>query len=199
MHQLPADQLDNSDRMTLFIDDASAEFGITDDFSFYVALVGLFPPSRNILKNWAKNQDVFVNLVKQEGKVGRDHFMQALCLYFIKKYNTEMSKFAATFMKKLVDENIMSEKFLIDWFDKTIKLDKDSGLYDKKSERKFRELIEAFIEWMKNAESGSDSDSSSSDDEKKAKAPNDDEGEEEEKDAGQDTEAAKKHREMVKK
>lgn len=189
---MSAEQIDDADQMITYIDDAKIDYGITDDFSFYVALVGLFPPSRNILKNWSKSQAVFVHLVKQEGKVGRDHFMQALCLYFIKKYNTELSKFAATFMKKLVDENIMSEKFLIDWFDKTIRLDKDSGLYDKKSERKFRELIEAFIEWMKNAESGSDSDSSSSEDEKQQEAPkkNDDDEEEEEKESAQDTEAA---------
>jgi hypothetical protein len=106
---------------------------------------------------------VFVHLVKLEGKVGRDHFMQAVCLYFIKKYKDDMVKYAPTFMKKLVDENILSKQFVIEWFDKTIKLDKDSGLYDKKSERKFRELIEQFIEWLKNEESDSDSGSDSED------------------------------------
>lgn len=94
-------------------------------------------------------------------------------------------------MKKLVDENILSEKFLIDWFDKNIRLDKESGLYDKKSERKFRELIEPFIEWMRNAESGSESDSSSSDDNKNVEALKKDvEVEEEEKESAEDTEAA---------
>ena len=57
------------------LEDVKAEHGITNDFAFYVALVGLFPPKRNILKNWATNQDVFVHLVKLEGKIGRDHFM----------------------------------------------------------------------------------------------------------------------------
>ena len=160
------EDLDDSEQLITVIEDAKIDHGISNDFAFYIALVGLFPPTRNILKNWAKNQDVFINLVKQEGEIGRDHFMQALCLYFIKKYNAELSKFAATFMKKLVDENILSEKFLIDWFDKAVRLDKESGLYDKKSERKFRELIEPFVEWMRNAESGSESDSSSSDDNK---------------------------------
>jgi hypothetical protein len=165
MQKLSADELANNDQICMLIDDAKDEHGITADFAFYVALVGLFPPSRNIIKNWEKNQETFVTLVKQEGKIGRDHFMQAVCLYFIKKYNSEMSKFAPTFMKKLVDENILSEKFVIDWFDKNVKLDKESGLYDKKSEKKFRELIEPFVEWMKNAESGSD-DSSSEEDKK---------------------------------
>jgi len=170
MHKLSKDELANNDQITMLLDDAKDEFGITTDFCFYVALVGLFPPSRNILKNWAKNQETFLSLVKQEGKIGRDHFMQALCIYFIKKYNAEMSKFAPTFIKKLMDENVLTEKFLVDWYDKTIRLDKESGLYDKKSERKFRELIEPLIEWIKNAESGS-SDSSSDDDQKKVEEP----------------------------
>lgn len=52
-------------------------------------------------------------------------------------------------MKKLVDEKILSEKFVIDWFDKAIRLDKSSTMYDKKAEKKFRDLIEKFVEWMK--------------------------------------------------
>jgi len=52
-------------------------------------------------------------------------------------------------MKKMVDESILSEKFLLEWFDKTIRLDKESVLYDKKAEKKFRENIEKFIEWLK--------------------------------------------------
>lgn len=55
MHLLPPTDLDDNDKLTTFIDDAKIDYGITDDFAFYVALVGLFPPSRNILKNWAKN------------------------------------------------------------------------------------------------------------------------------------------------
>jgi hypothetical protein len=38
-----------------FIEDVKAEHGISNDFAFYVALVGLFPPKRNILKNWASS------------------------------------------------------------------------------------------------------------------------------------------------
>lgn len=145
LHKLSADELKDNDLIYDILSDSKPDLGVTHDFLFYIALVGLFPPSRNILKNWSTNQEVFIKLVKDEGMVGRDHFMQSLCLYFIKKYNSEMGKFAPTFMKKLVDENIMSDKFLIQWYDKEAKLDKDSGLYDKKSERKFRELIEQFI------------------------------------------------------
>jgi len=84
--------------------------------------------------------------------VGIEHFMQALVLYFVRKYKSEMGKYAQTFMKKMVDENILSEKFLIDWADKTTRLDKDSALYDKKAEKKFRENNEKFMEWLKKTE-----------------------------------------------
>jgi len=46
------------------------------------------------------------------------------------------------FLKKMVEENIMSEKFLIDWSEKNIRLDKDSPLYEKRAEKKFRDLTE---------------------------------------------------------
>lgn len=146
---LSKEEMEDNDRIYDLLYDSKTNHGISHDFLFYIALVGLFPPSRNILKNWSANQEVFIKLVKDEGMVGRDHFMQSLCLYFIKKFNSEVGKFGATFMKKLVDENIMSDKFLIQWYDKEVKLDKDSGLYDKKSERKFRELIEKFIDWLR--------------------------------------------------
>jgi hypothetical protein len=49
-----ADVSDNAVIISL-MEDVKAEHGITNDFAFYVALVGLFPPKRNILKNWATN------------------------------------------------------------------------------------------------------------------------------------------------
>lgn len=122
--------------------------------------------------------------------------MQAVCLYFIKKYKDDMVKYAPTFMKKLVDENILSKQFVIEWFDKTIKLDKDSGLYDKKSERKFRELIEQFIEWLKNEESDSDS-GSDSEDQKDVKQVEVEEVKGVDGEEGVESEAAKKQREMM--
>jgi hypothetical protein len=113
LQKLSADELKDNDVIYDILSDSKPDLGVTHDFLFYIALVGLFPPSRNILKNWSTNQEIFIKLVKDEGLIGRDHFMQSLCLYFIKKYPSEMSKFAPTFMKKLVDENIMSDTFLI--------------------------------------------------------------------------------------
>lgn len=159
------------------------------DYLPYIALCGLFPPKRNIIRNWAIHEKLFIDLVKLEGKVGIDHIMQALVLYFIRVHHDDLGKFASTFMKKLVDENVMTEKFLLEWFDKTVRLDKDSNLYDKKAEKKFRDLIEKFIEWLRTASSSSESDSSESDD---GNAPSEEEEEEEKGDLSKEEQEAQK-------
>jgi hypothetical protein len=46
------------------LNDEGEKHGIPVDFLHYIALSGLFPPSRNLLKNWSKNEDVFLKLVK---------------------------------------------------------------------------------------------------------------------------------------
>jgi len=63
----------------------------------------------------------------------------------VRVFKSELSKFAPTFMKKLVDEEIISEKFLFKWFDKETRLDKNSLLYDKKAEKQFREMVDPFV------------------------------------------------------
>lgn len=70
-------------------------------------------------------------------------------MYFIKRYNDELSKFAQTFLKKLIDDNVLSEEFLVGWYDKEITLDKHCNFKDKSAEKKFRKLITEFIEWLK--------------------------------------------------
>jgi len=92
---------------------------------------------------------LFIALVKKEGKIGIDHFMQSVVLFFVRQNKDKMNKYAQTFMKKLVDQNILTEKFILDWFDKEIRLDKASLLYDKKAEKHFRDMIEQFVEWLR--------------------------------------------------
>lgn len=70
-------------------------------------------------------------------------------------------------MKTLVDQNVLTEKFIIGWFDKTFRLDKESATYDKKAEKKFRDLTEKFVDWLKTADSESGSNSSSDNEEDK--------------------------------
>ncbi len=62
------------------------------------------------------------------------------------KRNVDLLKYAPTFMKLLVcDQNVFSEEFIINWFNKKSKLDKTCALYDRKAEKTFRGQIEDFI------------------------------------------------------
>ena len=67
-------------------------------------------------------------------------------------YKTEAGRFGPTFMKKMIDNNTISEKFILDWYNKEISLDKDSMLRDKNAEKKFRNLLADFLEWLATAE-----------------------------------------------
>jgi len=153
----------SNDELLEYLYDYQTKYQLPNDFLHFCALCGVFPAERNIVRNWKKNEEVFVALVKLEGKRGIEHFLQSIVLYFIRKYNAQMAKYAATFVKKLVDENVLDEPFIIAWYDKERRLDKESGLYDKKAEKKFRELIEDYVEnWLKKEDSDSSDDSSSS-------------------------------------
>lgn len=149
IRKLDNEDLEDAETVVAQLNQGKLEFNLPVDFLHFVALCGIFPPSRNIVKHWKKSEDVFLMLVKKEGKIGIDHFMQSLVLYFIRVYKEELQKYAPTFMKKLVDENILKDKFIIDWSDKNIRLDKESLLYDKKAEKQFRDMIEQFVEWLK--------------------------------------------------
>ena len=130
------------------LDKYGDKYGITVDFMHYITFCAVFPPTYNICKNWTKHEEIFIELVKREGKIGIEHFMQSIMVYFIRVYNKELGKYIETFLHKLVQQNVLNEKFLIEWAEKTVKLDKDSGLYDKKADRKFRESCEKFIEYL---------------------------------------------------
>jgi len=55
LHKLSEKDLNDNAVIISLLEDAKALHGISNDFAFYVSLVGLFPPKRNILKNWAQN------------------------------------------------------------------------------------------------------------------------------------------------
>jgi hypothetical protein len=131
----------------------SASVGFSAEFRYWVMLCGLFnitcDANRNILRNWKDHEKIFMALVQQDGKIGIKHLLQAIILYFTKRYSTEMSKFASTFMKLLVcDQEVFAEAFIIKWFNRKAKLDKACVLYDRKCEKAFRALIEAFVTWL---------------------------------------------------
>ena len=99
-------------------------------------------------------------------------------------------------MKKLLDESIISEKFLLEWYDTTTRLDKDGALYDKKAEKKFRDLLEDFFNWLQNAEVESGCEES---DEKIEDTNKEEEAEDEADLPKEETAAQKKQKEMIEK
>ena len=60
-----------------------------------------------------------------------------------------MTKYAAMFIKKLVDEDYISYKFIIKWADKEVTLDKFSPLRKKPAEQKFLEGLTPLIDYLR--------------------------------------------------
>ena len=83
------------------LDGLTVKYNLTKDFLHFIALCGIFPPSYNICKHWNKHEDVFIDLVKREGKIGIQHFMQALMVYFIRVQSKDFIKYGATCLHTL--------------------------------------------------------------------------------------------------
>ena len=79
--------------------------GFSGEYRYWVLLCGLFNAEkpRNIVNHWVAHEKAFLKLVEQDGKLGPKHLLQAIILFFIRRYPTEMGQYAATFMKKLYD------------------------------------------------------------------------------------------------
>ena len=52
----------------------------------------------------------------------------------------EQQQDAATFMKHLYEEEIYSDDFLVKWYHRKLKLDRDCALNDRKLEKKFKKI-----------------------------------------------------------
>ena len=89
--------------------------------------------------------------MKEDGEKGTVHLFQAIILYFIKKY-PEQKKLAGTFCKVLYDRKVFSDEFLNSWHDGSIKLDKNTKLYDRKADKAFKAEVAPFIEWLQYGE-----------------------------------------------
>jgi hypothetical protein len=68
-------------------------------------------------------------------------------LFFVVKY-PDTIKFAPTFMKLLLDQEILTDELIIGWFNKKVKLDKKGALYNRKCEKAFRAQIADFVAWL---------------------------------------------------
>lgn len=69
----------------------------------------------------------------------------------------------------LYNRGFFDEEFILGWNDKKMKLDKKGVLYDRKAEKKFRDIITKLVEWLRKAESDEESsDEEDNEEEKKA-------------------------------
>ena len=67
--------LSDNDELLAKLLEVQKVFKMDAEFLQFIALVAVFPPKRNIIKNWKTNQGLFLKLVKKTGKVGKDHFL----------------------------------------------------------------------------------------------------------------------------
>ena len=128
----------------------ATSLGIQNEYRYWVLICACFNGSKehNIVKTWKDYEKAFIELVKQDGKIGIKHFLQAIILFLYKRH-PEQLKFAGNLMKLLVcDQQVFSEEFIIKWFNKQSKLDKGCVLYDRKAEKAFRGTIEGFVKWL---------------------------------------------------
>lgn len=49
--------------------------GFTNEYRYFILVCGLFPPDRNIVKNWTKNEQIFLDLISLDGKIGIRHLL----------------------------------------------------------------------------------------------------------------------------
>jgi hypothetical protein len=125
-----------------------ASSGFSAEYRYWVLTCGLFSPERNIVKHWKEHEKAFLELIRQDGKIGIKHCLQAIILFFVRK-NPEQLRFAPTFMKLVVcDQQFFQEEFIIKWHGRKAKLDKSCALYDRKAEKAFRGAIEQFVTWL---------------------------------------------------
>lgn len=117
LQKLMKDEPDMTNQeLETFLEQYKVKYNLTPDYVTFIALCGVFPPRRNIVKHWDTNQELFLSLVQADGKFGLEHFMQALFLYFTKKYSSELGKYGPTFMYKLLENNVIGEQFFLDWY-----------------------------------------------------------------------------------
>jgi hypothetical protein len=58
----------------------------SSEYKYYILMCGLFNNERNIIKNWKSYEKCFMNLVEADGKIGIKQLLQAIIIFFIRKY-----------------------------------------------------------------------------------------------------------------
>jgi hypothetical protein len=110
-------------------------------------MCGLFQGKRNCVKVWKQYEPCFLTLVKADGDLGIKRLIQTICLYFV-KFAPEKKNLIDGFMMGLYNQSVFSDQFIIGWHNNDIKSDKKCQLYDRKSEKVFRPLLDKFVVWL---------------------------------------------------
>ena len=63
-----------------------------------------------------------------------------------------MQKFVPAVCKKLYDNSVIEDQFFIKWHEKKLRLDRNSIMYDKRSQDAMRPLLTEFVGWLQSAE-----------------------------------------------
>lgn len=133
---------------------------LSPEYKYYILMNGLFNIGRTPLKNFKKNEAIFKHYLKKDGEQGTKHFLQSIVLFYIRRF-PDLQKEACSIMQYLVGQKYFVKEFLLQWNVKKQKLDKKCVLYDRKAEKKFKGVVEKFMEWLEDMDSDSSSDSSS--------------------------------------
>lgn len=91
-----------NEKLTEEVKKLVVSLGLGGEYRYYILICGLFPPERNIVKNWKVNEEAFLTLVQSDGKIGIRHLMQSIIQLFIRKH-PNLGVFAGTFMKLMYD------------------------------------------------------------------------------------------------
>ena len=63
-----------------------------------------------------------------------------------------MQKFVPAVCKKLYDNSVIEDQFFIKWYEKKLRLDRNSIMYDKRAQDAMRPLLTEFVGWLQSAE-----------------------------------------------
>ena len=127
------------------------QLNVTREYKLYICLVSVFGPHRNIAKHWDTFEPVFTTLISQEEANGQKHMLQAVIQFFVNRW-PETQGSAAALCKKLYDNSIIEDTLFIGWHTKSMKLNRDCIMYDRKAESTMRPILAEFITWLSSCE-----------------------------------------------
>ena len=105
-----------------------------------------------------------------------------------------MQKFVPAVCKKLYDNSVIEDQFFIKWYEKKLRLDRTSIMYDKRAQDTMRPLLTEFVGWLQSAEY--DDEEAYGEEEEKGAAQDDEAGEEEKKEV-EETEDQRNQRLLI--